>query len=92
MYSITIISKDNKNLKYIILDDDTLMLFDKINDNLPKNAKEYYNFAYEYKKKHHSINDCWDIYDPLKEYTRQGINLKDGVVKFLILEFKIQIM
>ena len=75
------ISKDNKNLKFIILDDDICALFNDLNDKLPKNVKEYFNFAYEYKKKHQSKTEGWDIYDHIKEYTRQGINIKDGVTK-----------
>ena len=72
-------SKENKNFKYVFYDDDveifnilTIMI-------LPKEPKKYFSLAYEYFKTHKSKIDGWNLYNPIKEYERQKINLIDKV-------------
>ena len=58
---------------------------------LPKDASKYFEVSKNYKnvfKKQMKI-EGWNIYNPLKEYERQKINLSDKVFLILLIGFKI---
>ena len=80
-YTIDVTTKDNKNLKFIVNDDENSILYDYIaGRSFQKEIKGFYSIAYEYQKKREKpkING-WEIYDPIEEYSRQGLDLKTGV-------------
>jgi len=69
-------------LKFIISEDENSLFHDYIaGRSFQKDIKGFYTNAYEYYKKREipKING-WEIYDPIKEYTRQGLDLNSGVL------------
>ena len=83
---IEIISKQNQNHKFVILDEE-LEIFNKLSKMIqPKDPKDYFTISKTYKKslgKNLSI-EGWKIYNALEEYQRQNLNLFDQVFFILL--------
>lgn len=83
-YSLDITTKDARLIKFIVMSDQ-LKLFANLNNLVfPKEAVFCYTFAYKYrealfgeKELSNNLIDGWQLYDPLKEYARQGIKFDD---------------
>jgi hypothetical protein len=74
-------SKENQNFKYAINEED-IEIFNKLSNMvLPKDPIGYFHIAYIYKKYSSKCKqiDGWNIYNPIKEYERQKVNLIDKV-------------
>lgn len=82
-YSLVITTKDFRAIKFIVMSDQ-LKLFANLNIiALPKDHSLFYTFAYKYREglsglcKSNSLTEDWKLYDPIKEFQRQGINFYD---------------
>ena len=87
-YSIDLTTKDNRSFRFDILKDDNQKLFHYLSNFVqPKDTNLYYKFAVKYRDYHPVNSNGWEIYDPIKEYSRQGFkfnNPEEEVKKFLI--------
>ena len=84
-YILDITTKDNRTFKFYILKDDQQKLHHHLSIFAnPKDPNLYYKFAVKYRETHPVNNNGWEIYDPLKEFDRQGLKFNNNEEVFNI--------
>ena len=83
-YFMEISTKDNRTIKICIIGDEQQKLYYNLNIfSNPKEVTQFYKFAFKYRETYpENSNIGWDIYNPLDEYLRQGINFDDNVSRY----------
>ncbi len=82
-YNLDIATKDSRSYKFVVSSDQLKFYANLNNLVFPKDPSLHYSFAYRYReglKNDFDLNnvvDGWEIYNPDKEYARQGINFFD---------------
>ena len=76
-YYLEITLKDTRIIKFLLNDNSSATFYLNLdNDTFPTNPQNLFKFAAEYNKKiqkEKNIFDGWKVYDPIKEFCRQGI-------------------
>lgn len=85
-YFIEISTKDNRSIKICILGDEQQRLYYNLNIfSNPKEVTQFYKFAFKYRENYpDNSNIGWEIFNPIEEYLRQGINFDDPVNKYYL--------
>ena len=82
-YPIEITLKDTRVIKFHVWDRINTKFYISLNDSIkPRDPYALFNFTHEYMTKlYNTENDFngWNIYDPIKEYQRQGITEKNDL-------------
>jgi hypothetical protein len=82
-YRLDILTKDSRTYKFVVSSDQLKFYANLNNFVFPKDSIMHYSFAYRYREglknefEQNNLVDGWEIYNPDKEYARQGINFLD---------------
>ena len=78
IYLIDITMKDSRFLRFSVVGSVNYNFFLNLESKVnPKNPKDLYKFTQSYNevlKKEKNYYNGWDIYDPIREFTRQGVS------------------
>jgi hypothetical protein len=89
-YFLEIATKDNRSFKYYIIKDDQQKIYQHLlkYDN-PKEIVIYYKFAIKYRESHPVNYDGWEKYEPIQEFSRQGLDFQSNLNEvFIKTEFR----
>ncbi len=78
-YTIDIVTKDNRNQRFIIKSEQYILYLNLVSVVFQKDVLNFYIFPKKYREYSPVNTDGWLIYNPQREYKRQGINLDDDV-------------
>jgi hypothetical protein len=81
-YYLDITTKDNRTIKFFVKDENLKLFNFLVIYSNPKDPNLYYKFAYKYKLNCSKNYSSWEIYDPIEEFKRQGVDLEDSVLLF----------
>ena len=89
-YNLEITLKDTRTLKFVIHNKNNVKFYgDLMEAVFPKDQKKLFDFSFEYLKylfRHPTYTCGWDLYNPKKEFERQGITEIDLSVPVRITE------
>ena len=81
-YSLELQLKDSRILKFIILSDQLKFYANLNNYVFVKDSLQFYLFSFKYREYYEMMVDGWKLYDPVEEYSRQGVMTDNPKLSF----------